>query len=464
MKTLNTIAGNLYTVTSPNGCTVTDERGKLKKTVKAGDQLTIMAPGAELRVDDDEADIRASNFKAASAADSSAEAAADAASQAAAAADAASQAAAAAAVSQSAAEAAQAEAEAQALAAATSAAALSNPFAECTTWDELKSILPTISSLHSLHLTLPKFSHQNVGKLNCPYLDLFLTLPGNSHYRYALTDSVVRNVVVYVPNQKGKLFEFAKHHMFIKSASIIAPLSTDVSGMFRWDSIPTATQQGICLSIYAPNATNCGIAFWGQSKAGKMTLYAPKCTKINMLCSPMMYNAYAENPSIAFTLGNVTHAERAFSACKKIPDEQFPTSWQYLKYGNGMFELCELGKDVSIAILSSLQTATTETGTNIWNITMGIHVDHQTDEEVIAAILAAEEKGWIVTVQWNGTATAAAASTFAMRQPVYARLGEPDEEGKQSLDWGHYVTDAESNGYMEFASLAEAKDYFNITD
>lgn len=65
MKTLNTIAGNLYTVTSPNGCTVTDERGKLKKTVKAGDQLTIMAPGAELRVDDNAADIRAANFNGA---------------------------------------------------------------------------------------------------------------------------------------------------------------------------------------------------------------------------------------------------------------------------------------------------------------------------------------------------------------------------------------------------------------
>lgn len=63
MKTHDTIAGNYYGVTSPNGCTVTDEYGALKKTIEAGDQLTIQAPGAQLIVDDDEAIIRKSNFK-----------------------------------------------------------------------------------------------------------------------------------------------------------------------------------------------------------------------------------------------------------------------------------------------------------------------------------------------------------------------------------------------------------------
>lgn len=57
MKTQDTIAGNYYGITSPNGCTVTDELGKLKKTVEAGDQLTVQAPGAKLIVDDDEAVI-----------------------------------------------------------------------------------------------------------------------------------------------------------------------------------------------------------------------------------------------------------------------------------------------------------------------------------------------------------------------------------------------------------------------
>lgn len=63
MKTQDTIAGNYYGITSPNGCTVTDELGKLKKTVEAGDQLTVQAPGAKLIVDDDEAVIIKAPFK-----------------------------------------------------------------------------------------------------------------------------------------------------------------------------------------------------------------------------------------------------------------------------------------------------------------------------------------------------------------------------------------------------------------
>jgi hypothetical protein len=103
-----------------------------------------------------------------------------------------------------------------------------------------------------------------------------------------------------------------------------------------------------------------------------------------------------------------------------------------------------------------------ESGTH--EIGLGIHVDHQTADEVVESIAAAEEKGWIVSVQWNGTATAAAASTFARRQPVFARLGEPLEDGTPTLDWGHYVTAAEDHGYTEFASLEEAKEHFNIKD
>lgn len=63
MKTHSTIAGNPYTVTSPNGGTVTDAAGKLNKVVGAGDQLTVMAPSEALHCSDDAADIRKANFK-----------------------------------------------------------------------------------------------------------------------------------------------------------------------------------------------------------------------------------------------------------------------------------------------------------------------------------------------------------------------------------------------------------------
>jgi hypothetical protein len=97
----------------------------------------------------------------------------------------------------------------------------------------------------------------------------------------------------------------------------------------------------------------------------------------------------------------------------------------------------------------------------VYSLYLGIHVDHQTDAEVLAAIETAETKGWSVVVRWNGTPTAQAASTFGLRrQPIYAKVVELD--GQRSLDWGHYVTNWEDNGYMEFASVEEAEEHFNI--
>jgi hypothetical protein len=98
---------------------------------------------------------------------------------------------------------------------------------------------------------------------------------------------------------------------------------------------------------------------------------------------------------------------------------------------------------------------------------LGIHIDHKTDEEVLTAIDNAEAKGWTLTVQWNGTATVAAASTYGLRKPpIYAKVDtieHSDGATEQTLDWGHYVTNWEENGYMEFTSLEEAYAHFNLT-
>lgn len=63
MKTLNTIAGNVYCVTSKNGGTLTDSTGTLNETVEAGKQVHITAPSDMLLIDDDEAIMRPANFK-----------------------------------------------------------------------------------------------------------------------------------------------------------------------------------------------------------------------------------------------------------------------------------------------------------------------------------------------------------------------------------------------------------------
>lgn len=62
MKTLDTIAGQLYVVASPNGGTVTSADGLVKETVEAGKQKAIFGTGAPLQLDDDAGKIM-STFK-----------------------------------------------------------------------------------------------------------------------------------------------------------------------------------------------------------------------------------------------------------------------------------------------------------------------------------------------------------------------------------------------------------------
>lgn len=128
----------------------------------------------------------------------------------------------------------------------------------------------------------------------------------------------------------------------------------------------------------------------------------------------------------------------------------------------GAFRNAELNKTSILRLIAQLPTW--ESGNHL--ATFGIHTDLQTDEDVIAAIDNAETKGWNVTVQWNGTATAQTASTFGLRKPpIYAKLGtveRPDGTTENVLDWGHYATNWEENGYQEFSSVEEAEEYFNI--
>lgn len=67
-KTETTVRSYYYTVTSPNGGTVTDGSGKLNKTVEAGDQVTVQAPSDSLTCSDDDAVIYKANFNGALAA------------------------------------------------------------------------------------------------------------------------------------------------------------------------------------------------------------------------------------------------------------------------------------------------------------------------------------------------------------------------------------------------------------
>ena len=182
-------------------------------------------------------------------------------------------------------------------------------------------------------------------------------------------------------------------------------------------------------------------------------------------------------PEFSNDMQSLSHAPSMLGAMKKLQrvTSLFPllktasymcgdasvTEWRSalpsLSDGSFMFQFCKLDKESVLIICNTIPTY--ESGTH--KLMLGIHVDHQADEEVLAAIAAAEEKGWTLTVQWNGTPTASAASTYGLRgQLIYARV--VDDEYGEHLEWGHYVTDP--TVYEEFRSVDSARAYFGIEE
>ena len=129
------------------------------------------------------------------------------------------------------------------------------------------------------------------------------------------------------------------------------------------------------------------------------------------------------------------------------------------------FDNTVLSKESAIDMLKALPT---------WNdgkthaVSLGIHTEHQNDDEVWTAIYSTEVKGWQLTIKWNPggpTYTTPEASTFAMGTLIYAKVGEMERHDgttEQFLDWGHYVTNWEERGYEQFRSVEAAREYFNL--
>ena len=186
------------------------------------------------------------------------------------------------------------------------------------------------------------------------------------------------------------------------------------------------------IELDAPNAT-AGINAFGSSPARRIKVNLPKLQNGHLLCGNC-----SNLEDFDGTLPSVTNLTSAFSNCV-------------------------LNKASVLRIIDSLLSFT-DGATHA--LTLGIHVNNKSDEEVLAAIENAEAKGWSVAVQWNGAAGTSTASTYGLRrQPIYAKastLEMPDGAVKSILDWGHYVTNWEENGYREFTTVEEAKEYFGI--
>ena len=239
----------------------------------------------------------------------------------------------------------------------------------------------------------------------------------------------------------------------IEEADLEFPIATRVSAPAR--SIYKLKK----LRIVAPLATASDSAFyWNQCRNQDWYIYYPKTKNMQSMFADCWY---IEEIKGEFGM-EATNLNYAYKKCPML--RVFPTNYPQAQTADAMFNECQIPGEAAIAVLNSFPSYTS--GTH--NVTMGIHIDYQNDPDVLEAIENAEAKGWTVTVQWNGTATAAAATTWGMRRPpIYAKLAEvetPEGGTEKVLDWGHYATNAEENGYKEFASVDEAKTYFNITE
>lgn len=160
----------------------------------------------------------------------------------------------------------------------------------------------------------------------------------------------------------------------------------------------------------------------------------------------------------------------AFSGCTRLTE--FHATLDSLCTAANAFNYCQLDKASTLRILNSLpskeyvDSVYTDSTAARQKLTLGMHTDLQHDDEVLAAIAAAESKGWTLEKQWNGKPTSGV-STMDLEE-VWCRIVESeygeyaDENGiRCSLCWGHDVTD--TTGYMLFFSLVEAEQYYKLT-
>jgi hypothetical protein len=162
------------------------------------------------------------------------------------------------------------------------------------------------------------------------------------------------------------------------------------------------------------------------------------------------------------TLGDtgISNLNRTFNLCKSL--SELYATFSSLSGSLSAFNGCILNADSALRVLNSIPSYTS----GEHQLTIGIHVDLKTDDEVLAAIANAESKGWAMTVQWNGTPTAQASVTYGLRNsPIYAKVSETERSDgttERVLDWGHYVTD--ETGYEVFRSVEAAREYFGLPD
>ena len=194
--------------------------------------------------------------------------------------------------------------------------------------------------------------------------------------------------------------------------------------------------------LFLASASNLEELHVEWNTAWRISGIAQNCPKLHTV------SGFCKSADVAYSSFSQSSSLRNYSLA--VPN---------LRNASGFLNKAILTKESVIFLCNSLPSRLSESGCSI---TIGIHIDHQNDEEVLEAIANAEAKGWTLTVQWNGTPTSTA-STMAMGSLIYAKVVEhelPDGTTEKFLDWGHYVTD--ETGYETFRSLESAYEYFGL--
>lgn len=299
-----------------------------------------------------------------------------------------------------------------------------------------------------------------------------IPLPSINNGDYMFYDSYTEYFGVSLNTLQTAYFMFRNGRF--TAWNIPLPSLTDGRFMFSFCKFET-------FNMEYPELTNGQAMHENNTSLLRSRVVAPKMTMAQDFFKGSSKMVYFEGDWSA-----VTNAIGAFYNCPMTEgaDVELPS----LSTGNNMFYNSRTNKATVLKICNSLPTWTSGSHP----IQFGIHVDHKYDPEVNATLKRldanyeplnlpidettgdyveiTEDKGWTLSVQWNGTATENAypnpAATYSLRPqvtPVYAKMGE-DADGKTFLDWGHYVANWEENGYIEFASLEEAKEYFHINE
>ena len=246
-----------------------------------------------------------------------------------------------------------------------------------------------------------------------------------------------------------KIGRYAFFSTGLKKWSVALPLLEDGEGMFA--NCPF-TEWNLPL----PKLQNANVMFGGYT-AAKFSTWT-----VDLPSLIYAYVMFEAKPLTEFhgNLDKLKTAQGMFTRCSALT--VFDSALPALSDAPEMFNACILNKESALNVFTTLPTYTS--GTH--RITVGIHIDHQGDADIAEAVAEAEGKGWTVTVQWNGTASAAGASTWGLRrQTIFARVIEREAvDGSicRVLDWGHYVT--APAGYEEFSSVEAAQQALGLTN